>query len=61
MADWLGHIMSNWPTWLIAVAIILFIIVAGALVFYWSLAEGMQLPWGKGNILTLRKTKHGKK
>ena len=53
--------MTGWPTWLIGIAVLVFIVVAVIFIFYWSLADGMQRPWGNGEIPKLRRRKHDKK
>jgi hypothetical protein len=56
MAEWLGHLMSGWPVWLIAVAVVIFIILIGIFQFYWSAAESFY-----GIVPGMRRKKHGKK
>ena len=62
MAEWIGHMMAGWPTWLVAVAIIVFLIVAVFALFYWSLAEGSLPFWNNGpkEMPKIRSRKHKK-
>lgn len=51
MAEWLGQMMSSWPTWAIAVCAVIVGIIGMLIYIVWS---GAELP-------TRRKAKYGKK
>ncbi len=63
MAEWLGHLMSGWPEWLVIIAIATFLVIMGIIIFYWSLSEGTLPFWNVGTkkMPTIRRKKHDKK
>lgn len=63
MTEWIGQILSGWPTWLIIAVIISSSVVVVVVWFYWYLAEGSLGIWGHGpkEMPTLRRKKYGKK
>lgn len=61
MADWLGGLMTSWPTWLVGAAVIVFVIIAATALVYLDLGGGMQRPFGNGKRARVRRTKHAKK
>jgi hypothetical protein len=62
MAEFIGHLMANWPTWLIAITVIVFIILAGIVTFYISLSAGSLPFWNAGPhaMPTIRRKKRQK-
>ncbi len=55
MAEWLGHLMAGWPTWLIGI-VALAIFIIGVTIIWWTEAA----MWGNTAILN-RSKKNGKK
>jgi hypothetical protein len=54
MAEWLGHLMSNWPTFLIGVAVIIIFIIGATYYFYVDGIVWRATP-------NIRRKTHGKK
>ena len=55
MADWLGQLMSDWPSW--AVFLMIAIIVVSSILYYFAYYGGES-----GNVPSWRRKKqHGKK
>ena len=34
MAEWLGHVMANWPTWAIGLGVI--VVIIGGVLYYFA-------------------------
>lgn len=60
MTEWIGQLMAGWPVWLTGLVIIIGVAIAGFALFYWSLAEGVQPPFGDGSVPKIRRKKHDK-
>lgn len=56
MAEWLGELMTNWPSWLIGFVALIILIGGAVVMFYWDLAA-----WGNGSWSLRRRKKNGKK
>lgn len=54
MAEWLGGLMTSWPTWLIAVAAVVILIIGASYYLYYSQAV-------VGQVQPLWRKKNGKK
>ena len=39
MAEWLGHLMSGWPTFLVAIVCVVVLVIGIFVYWYWSQAE----------------------
>lgn len=53
MADWLGHLMANWPDWAVYIALVIIFIAGASLYFVYYAGES-------GNASEWKRRKHDK-
>jgi uncharacterized protein YpmB len=56
VAEWIGHLMSNWPAWAIGIGVIIVVIIGAVWLMYVPGAYDESMPF-----LKARRKKHGKK